>query len=120
MDAYDEAKIWAAMVEERMAAQGGSVSFSAGLEAGAKAEFDFGNQDHTAADGATDYTGGSSSDIAGQVNGSTTPPGFGGTCSLGEGCAGGLFPNKISTSTLKRGAACKRTFLLKEKRESIV
>jgi len=31
-----------------------------------------------------------------------------------------LFPNKISTSTLKRGNSCKRTFLLKEKRESIV
>ena len=39
--------------------------------------------------------------------------------SVGEG-AGVLFPNKISTSTLKRGASCKRTFLLKEKRESIV
>jgi len=33
---------------------------------------------------------------------------------------GGLFPNKISTSTLKRGSSCKRTYLLKEKRESIV
>lgn len=39
--------------------------------------------------------------------------------SVGEG-AGVVFPNKISTSTLKRGASCKRTFLLKEKRESIV
>ena len=44
----------------------------------------------------------------------------GGGGGAGEGCGGGLFPNKISTSTLKRGAACKRTFLLKEKRESIV
>ena len=31
-----------------------------------------------------------------------------------------VFPNKISTSTLKRGASTQRTFLLKEKRESIV
>ena len=31
-----------------------------------------------------------------------------------------VFPNKISTSTLKRGSSSKRTFLLKEKRESIV
>ena len=32
-----------------------------------------------------------------------------------------VFPHKISTSTLKRGnAGSKRTFLLKEKRESIV
>ena len=32
-----------------------------------------------------------------------------------------VFPHKISTSTLKRGSAgAKRTFLLKEKRESIV
>ena len=32
-----------------------------------------------------------------------------------------VFPHKISTSTLKRGSAgSKRTFLLKEKRESIV
>ena len=46
--------------------------------------------------------------------------GGGGGGGAGEGCGGGLFPNKISTSTLKRGAACKRTFLLKEKRESIV
>jgi len=31
-----------------------------------------------------------------------------------------VFPNKISSSTLKRGSSSKRTFLLKEKRESIV
>lgn len=31
-----------------------------------------------------------------------------------------VFPNKISTSTLKRGTSTQRTFLLKEKRESIV
>jgi len=41
-------------------------------------------------------------------------------CEVDDGSGQGMFPSKISTSTLKRGSSCKRTFLLKEKRESIV
>ena len=41
-------------------------------------------------------------------------------CDLTTGGAG-VFPNKISSSSLKHGGQnCKRTFLMKEKRESIV